>query len=96
VVLPVLLDHLVLLGHLDLPVLLDHLDHLVLLDHLDHLVLPVLPDLPDLPVQVELQEQAEEMVYLRDKFIISTKVRIVMFQVIKCYQQNHQPQQHKL
>jgi hypothetical protein len=34
-------------------------------------------------VQVELQEQAEEMVYLRDKFFISTKVRIVMYQVIK-------------
>jgi hypothetical protein len=48
--------------------------------------------------QVEHQVQVEqvgEMVYLRDKFIISTKVRIVMFQDIKCYQQNHQPQQHK-
>jgi hypothetical protein len=43
----------------------------------------------------ELVEHQVKTVFLRDKYTISTKVKIVMYQDIKLRQQNHQRQQHK-
>jgi hypothetical protein len=91
----VLLDHQVQADHQEQVDLLDPVAKMVLLDLADRTDLLDLVDKMDrqvAPAQVDHQDLAGKTEYPQVKRTTSTKVRIVMFQGIRYYPQNHQPQ----